>query len=81
MTLTYADLLEKRDPTKSYLGFNSAPYKDNDRLLKLYEKGYFNGLDCAPIRGISFEDLTPDEQAAYIHGFFSGDYEAHECDD
>lgn len=75
-TNAYLELARKMDPHKSHLRFDSTPYKGDEELLNLYKKGYSNGLDGAPTREVSLANLTPKGEEAYIHGFFTGDYEA-----
>ncbi len=80
MKTTYQQLQHEKDPNLSYLRYNSAPYKGTE-LEIIYRKAYYDGLDVEPGRSFPLEKLTGAKRAAYLHGYFTGDYESLYADD
>lgn len=80
METTYQKLQKEKDPNLSYLRYNSAPYKGTE-LENIYCKAYYDGLDCKPGRSFPLETLSGVKRKAYLHGYFTGDYESLNDDD
>lgn len=72
---TYQKLQQEQDHTLSYLRYNDEPYRGT-QLQEIYRKAYYDGLDVEPGRSFPLEELTGDRRKAYLHGYFTGDYEA-----
>lgn len=76
----YESLQKERDNSLSYLRFDSTPYSGTE-LEQIYTKAYYDGLDVEPGRSFRLDGLTGDRRKAYIHGYFTGDYESLHADD
>lgn len=77
---TYQKLLLEKDNSLSYLRYTPDPYAGTE-LEKIYAEAYYDGLDVKPGRSFPLEKLTGDKRKAYLHGYFTGDYEALNDDD
>lgn len=75
----YQELQKEKDNTLSYLRYDSTPYKCTE-LERIYDRAYYDGLDVKPGRSFPLEELAGDKRKAYLHGYFTGDYESL-CDD
>ena len=73
---SYKELLKVKDPTLSYTRYDSFQYRING-LEEYYRKGYWDGLGVCPCERVNLENLTDSQRKAYVHGFFTGDYEAY----
>jgi len=69
------------DPKPSISRYNSSQYKDNEELKKLYQAGYFDGLDAEIGRNYPGVTADVERRQAYAHGFFTGSEELWNGDD
>lgn len=80
----YADIkkdFEKINPKPLIAKYNSSLYKDSEEQKKMYQEGYFDGLDAEI--GRNYPGVTADVELrkAYAHGFFTGSDELWNADD
>lgn len=76
----YQELQKEKDNTLSYLRYDPTPYKGTE-LEKIYDRAYYDGLDVKPGRSFPLEELAGEKRKAYLHGYFTGDYESMYADD
>lgn len=66
---------EERKPVPSIIGYDTSLYKGNPELERIYESGYWDGLDSETGRNYPGDSATDEKRKAYMHGLFTGSEE------
>lgn len=53
-------------------GYDSSMYKGNEELAKVYEAGYWDGLDGVTGRWYPGDSAPAERRKAYMYGLFTG---------